>query len=171
MNKKIIVFGHKRHGKDTLCEYLRDNYGVKFDSSSHFACELFLFDKMNKEGFNYSSIEECYEDRVNHRAYWFNAIVEYNTPNLSRLGEAIFEKHDVYCGIRNIDEFNELRLKGFVDLAVYVDASGRLPLEDKDSMTLTPEQADIIIPNNGTLDEFYQRIDRLMRVIGVDPLH
>jgi hypothetical protein len=30
---KLLVIGHGRHGKDTVCEMLRDHYGYTFESS------------------------------------------------------------------------------------------------------------------------------------------
>src|SRR5690606_3625161 len=115
--------GYKRHGKDTACEYLRDRYGISFASSSETACNLFLFDQI-KDQFGYKTKEECFEDRHNHRELWFNAIRDYNIPDMARLGRQIFAQNDVYCGIRNDEEFYALKERGLFDLAVWVDASG-----------------------------------------------
>ena len=43
MNKKLLVIGHGRHGKDTVCEILRDHYGYTFESSSQFCSKLFIY--------------------------------------------------------------------------------------------------------------------------------
>lgn len=158
----VIIFGHKQHGKDTACEYLEAKYGVSFASSSLFACQLFLFEQMRKEGHSYETIEECFADRVNHRKYWYEAIRDYNTPDKTRLGTKLFSKNDVYCGIRDLEEFRALKAAGMVRLAIFIDASGRLEKEDPESMKMDIEDADIVITNNGTLEQFYEKLDRLM---------
>lgn len=165
MRKRFIVFGHKRHGKDTVGEYLREHYGIHFDSSSMFICKKFLFEKM-RHSHGYQTIEECFEDRVNHRPYWFDEIRAYTLAEPTRLGREIFQENEMYCGIRSEIEYHALRNAGVFDLGIFVDASERLPKEDYESMKLGANDADIVIPNNGTLEELYFRVDRLMQAMG-----
>ena len=75
--KTLLIVGHARHGKDTVAEYLRELFGYNFESSSQAASRIFLFDAL-KEKYGYESPEDCFEDRVNHRAEWHDLIVEYN---------------------------------------------------------------------------------------------
>jgi len=44
MNKlKLLIIGHGRHGKDTVCEILRDKYNLQvFESSSRFCSKRFI---------------------------------------------------------------------------------------------------------------------------------
>ena len=67
MKLKLLVIGHGRHGKDTVCEILRDRYGYTFESSSKFCSKLFIYNDL-KNKYNYLNEEECYADRHNHRA-------------------------------------------------------------------------------------------------------
>jgi hypothetical protein len=150
MKKKLLVIGHGRHGKDTVCEILRDNYGYSFESSSQFCSKLFIYDQL-KNKYNYTSEEQCYSDRHNHRAEWYNAICNYNIPDASRLGTEIFKAHDIYCGLRNKREFFAMKIASVFDYAIWVDRSDYLPAESKDSMSLEPWMADFYIDNNGTL--------------------
>lgn len=168
-NKKFIIFGHKQHGKDTACEYLRDKYGISFISSSEYACEKFLYKEL-KDKLGYSSKEECFQDRVNHRKLWYEAIRDYNTPVKTKLATELFKEYDVYCGIRDLEEFNAIIFEGLVDLVIYIDASERKELESSESMKLSKEQADIIIENNGSLQELYYRLDKLFQALGYEPL-
>lgn len=161
----IILAGLARHGKDTAADIVQKHFGLTFAASSEFACDLFLFDKL-KDEFGYTSKEQCFEDRVNHRERWFNEIVNFNTPDLGRLGEMIFAKHPIYCGIRNIDELNILREKGLANLVIWVDATERLgAAESTGSNTITKENADIIIENNGTLEEFEEKVFSLFALL------
>jgi len=158
--KKLLVIGHGRHGKDTVCEILRDKYGYSFESSSQFCSKLFIYDMLKKK-YNYSSEEECYADRHNHREEWYNAICDYNVPDAARLGREIFKAHDIYCGLRNKREYFAMRNTNVFDYAIWVDRSDYLPPESKDSMTLEPWMADFHIDNNGTLEDLEFWIDEL----------
>lgn len=161
---RVVIFGHKQHGKDTACEYLQSKFGISFISSSLFACQNFLFEQM-RDSYGYKTIEECFADRVNHRKYWYETIRDFNFPDKTRMGRLLFDKHDIYCGIRDLEEFNALKAAGLVDLSIFIDASDRLEKESTESMNVSIEDADIIITNNGTLDEFYKKLDRLFMII------
>lgn len=161
MKTKLIITGHARHGKDTVCEILRDSYGFKFESSSKIACELFLFDKL-KEKYNYKTIEECFEDRVNHRKEWFNEIVKYNKP-LYRLGMYILGHNDIYCGLRNIYEINSIKKNLNHNIyTIWVNADKRHPIESYESISITAEDCDFIIDNNGTIEELKDQVEGLI---------
>lgn len=161
---RLIVFGDGRHGKDTACEYLRDRFDLPFASSSWVACELFLFDQL-KDEYGYRSKEECYEDRHNHRKLWYEAIRNFNDPDLCRLARHLFANYDVYCGIRHHEEFAAIRKEGLADIAVWIDASKRLPPESRESMSLTAKDADVVIDNNGTLEDLYRNLDNTFEAL------
>jgi dephospho-CoA kinase len=161
VHPKLLVIGHARHGKDTVCEILRDKYEARFISSSRFCSQLFIYD-MLKDRYGYANEEECYLDRHNHRAEWYNAICEYNTPNAARLGKEIFAAYDIYCGLRNKKEYHAMRNTSVFDYAIWVDRSEHLPLEDPTSMSLKQWMADFTIDNNSTLSHLHYNIDQLM---------
>jgi hypothetical protein len=165
MNKlKLLVIGHGRHGKDTVCEMLRDKYGYSFESSSQFCSTLFIYDQL-KEQYGYASEEQCYADRHNHRAEWYDAICAYNVPDAARLGREMFDAYDIYCGLRNKKEFHAMKNTGVFDYAIWVDRSDHLPPESKDSMSLEQWMADFTIDNNGTLEDLEFNLDRLIGYI------
>jgi hypothetical protein len=146
--KHIYIIGHGRHGKDTVAEDLRDNFGLTFVASSWVMAETVVLPAL-KEKYNYTSTEQCFEDRHNHRAEWFNLIDNAN-PNWTELSEAIFKDNDIYVGIRNKRELDAVKADSrFNPFVVWVDASKRLGPEPADSMGLSIEDADYIIDNNG----------------------
>ena len=162
MKKKLLVIGHGRHGKDTVCEILRDKYGYSFESSSQFCSKLFIYDRL-KDKYGYDNEEQCYADRHNHRAEWYDSICNYNVPDAARLGREIFKAHDIYCGLRNKREYFAMKNTGVFDYAIWVDRSDHLPKEDSSSMSLQHWMADYTIDNNGSLDELRFNIDQLMK--------
>jgi hypothetical protein len=162
MKKKLLVIGHGRHGKDTVCEMLRDYYGYSFESSSQFCSKLFIYDNL-KEKYGYETEEQCYADRHNHRAEWYDAICDYNVPDAATLGREMFATYDIYCGLRNKREFFAMKNTGVFDHCIWVDRSMYLPPEAASSMSLEQWMADYTIDNNGTLSDMKFNLERLMR--------
>lgn len=145
---KLIIVGHARHGKDEVCKILAKKTGLKFISSSWFLCEKLIFPLMKDR---YETPIECFRDRVNHRKFWFDTICEYNLFDKARLCREIFEVADIYCGLRNIEELNTAKHEKLVDHVIWVDALLREDPELKTSMTITEEDADYVLDNNGSL--------------------
>jgi len=162
--KTFLVIGHARHGKDTVSEILCKNLNLTFVSSSLILAEEVIYPKL-KDLYGYKSVEECFNDRSNHRKEWFTLLKEYNTPDKARLGRLILSKHDLYCGLRNIEEFYALKEINAFNYIIWVDASERKPLEPITSMTITKEHADIIIDNNKTLLDLKCNIYQFMYAI------
>ncbi len=157
---KLLIIGSARHGKDSMAEILQENFGLKFKSSSQAAAEIFIYDEL-KEKYGYNTPEECFEDRVNHRAEWHQLICEYNIDDKAKLAKGILQQADCYVGMRDYREIKECINQNLFDLIIWVDASERLPLEDSSSFNIDKEDADIIIDNNGVYEEFETRVIRL----------
>ena len=163
---KLLVIGHGRHGKDTVCEILQKNYNLSFESSSKFCSQLFIYDQL-KDKYGYANEEECYADRHNHRAEWYDAICDYNKDDGARLGREIFKVHDIYCGLRNRREYFAMKNTGVFDYSIWVDRSDHLPPESKDSMSLEQWMADYTIDNNGNLNDLYFNTYQLMEYLKI----
>lgn len=148
---KLLIVGHGRHGKDTVCEILKNEFDFNFDSSSAFCARKFIYDAL-KDKYGYTSYEQCYIDRHNHRAEWYDMIHDYCKDDHARLGREIFSEHDIYCGLRNKAEFHAMRNAGVFDYCIWVDRSDHLPLEAESSMNLEIWMADYVIDNNHTLE-------------------
>lgn len=164
MKHKLLILGNARHGKDTLAELLGENFGLKFMSSSQAAADIFIFNEL-KGKYGYKTSEECFADRVNHRAEWYNMICDYNKDDKAKLAKGILTITDCYVGMRDKGEINECMKQGLFDLIIWVDASGRLPLESPDSFNIDMSCADIIIQNNGTFEEFKEKVFRLGKIL------
>lgn len=161
---KILILGNARHGKDTLAELFNTHFGLTFMSSSKAAADFFLYDKL-KSKYNYTSPDECFEDRVNHRDEWYTEICDYNKNNRARLASDILSKVDCYVGMRDKAEFDECIKQNLFDLIIWVDASGRLPLEPGTSFNIDKDCADIIVENNGTYQDFVKKSIRIGKLI------
>jgi hypothetical protein len=156
---KLLVLGHARHGKDTAAEMLQQALGLTFCSSSKFAAEHVVRPALALSGIVYPSIGACFEDRVHHRKAWYEAIVSFNRDDPARLGRMIFGQYDVYVGLRSRVELQALREAKLFDLCLWIDANGRgVPPEPLDSCSVTAEDADVVVPNDGTLEQLRERL-------------
>lgn len=164
--KKILIIGHARHGKDTMAEILQKEYGLAFKSSSEAAAEIFIYDSL-KQKYGYKTFIECFEDRVNHRAEWYELIKEYNQNDRAKLAKQILEINDCYVGMREREEILECKRQNIFDVIVWVDGSERLPLEPPDSFNITVDLADCIIYNNNSLEEFKNEVYKFAQQIGL----
>lgn len=147
---KILILGDMRSGKDTLGELLNKHFGMTFKSSSEMAMELFIFDEIADQ-FGYSTMEQCFEDRVNHRTLWYKMICGYNKNDRARLTKEILKEYDCYVGMRDLEEFNAS--KELFDVIIWVDASKRLGT-DENTNKIPMSAADMVITNNGTFEDF-----------------
>ena len=162
--KKLLIIGHGRHGKDTVAEILLNYYGYQFKSSSELAAEIFIYDEL-KEKYGYQDFQECYVDRMNHRAEWYNLIKEYNKDDRAKLAKEILKMADCYVGMREREEILECKRQDLFDLIIWVDASQRCPLEPADSFNIDTSLADIIIDNNGSFLDFEKKVIRLGKIL------
>lgn len=162
---KILVIGHARHGKDTTCEIMRDHYGLRFTSSSWFCAERVMFPLLSRK-YGYETVQECFDDRHNHRAEWYNAIRNYNSTDPTRLARGILEENDIYCGLRAREELMACEDAGLFDAIVWVDRSEHVEPEPESSCTVTRAMADYTLDNNGShLGHLEMGIGRVLRSI------
>jgi hypothetical protein len=144
---RLLVIGHGRHGKDTVCEILRDYHGYSFVSSSQFVLDEAIWENWGQH--RYKTKDICYADRANHRDKWADMITEYNTPDKSKTASGMLDQgYSIYCGMRRRDEFEAAR--HLFDAVVWVDRSELLPPEPFTSMELNKSDANIFIDNNST---------------------
>lgn len=156
---RVALCGPGRSGKDTVSAYLSVKTALRYQiSTSEMACQL-IFDTVFPD--RYLSLEECHADRVNHRVVWREAILAYNQPSGIRLYEDYQDTHDIFNGIRCKDELQSGLMSGFFDLSIWVDRE----VPEDPSLNFGPSDCDIVIPNQGSLGQLYERLDRVCKLI------
>lgn len=167
-NKKMLIVGHARHGKDTVAAMIQELTGAKFKSSSIAAAEIFLYDKL-KDKYGYKTFVDCFNDRVNHRAEWHEEIKNFNKHDKARLAKIIMEDNDIYVGMRDKDEINKCIEDKIFDVIIGV-FNPRLELEPSSSFNFEfKEVCDYIIQNRGTLEELKESVKDLLERIKKAP--
>jgi len=152
---KLAICGYGESGKDTASIWLAENTPLRYTVSTSAAAAEVVFNQI-RHTYGYDSVEECHADRKNHRELWGDIIREYNEPYGLTLYDELIETNDILNGIRRRDELHAVREAGLVDLVIWID---RVTPPDH-SCDLYPGDADIVIWNFGTLEEFYGRLKR-----------
>lgn len=156
---KILIIGHARHGKDTVAAFLKEEFGLTHLASSEAASTIFVFDAL-KEKHGYLTIEECFNDRANHRAEWYDLICEYNAGDQARLAKDIVKRANVYVGMRSQAELDACLEQEVFDTIIGVH-DPRKPLENVDSMSIDVSQhAHRLIYNDGSLEELREKVKK-----------
>jgi len=156
--QKILILGDARHGKDTFAKILEELFGFNFVGSSEMALNVFLYDTLiEKYKLPYTTKEEAFKDRVNHRDKWFNEITEFNRGDKLRLVKCILEEADIYVGLRSDVEVEAAIEKGMFDyiIGIYDYRKGRESIKSNTANVL--RYSDIILTNNGTIDQLREK--------------
>lgn len=155
---RLLICGHAQHGKDSVADLLCDFNAYTASSSSFFVIKK--LEKQMCKDLGLSTAAEVYEKRSLHRQYLYEIIRDYNSPDKARLSKEILNEHQIYVGMRDLEEFNAS--KHLYDLKVWVDASGRgVPLEPVTSFNIPKDEFDVIIENNGTYDQLVYKVAKL----------
>ena len=153
----LLIIGHGRHGKDTVAEGLVERMPMlSFVSSSLFVAQTVVRGDLENIGIDYLTLEDCYEDRVNHREFWRDSIARYCYPP-SRMAQEILADHDIYVGMRTRREF--VAGRHLFDEVIWVDRSAFLPTEP--SCELTMDDATWYLNNNYGTEDLVHEIDLL----------
>lgn len=161
---KLLIIGHGRHGKDTVAGILKEEFGLTHLSSSEASSDIFIFDSL-KDKYGYSSIEECFNDRANHRSEWYDLICDYNSSDPARLAKEIIKRADVYVGMRSQIELDACIKDELFDFVIGVH-DPRKPLESSDSMSIDVDQySDILIVNDRGLEDLRREVIKVFAEI------
>jgi hypothetical protein len=153
---KIAVVGPGESGKNELSCRLRERYGLRYElSTSEWAASFVRPAMMERLGIEYASDRAAWFDRRNHREFWRAEIERYNYGDPARMYREMSETHDIIDGLRMREDLEACRAEGIVDVAVYVARPGK----SDDTCRISPSDCDYIINNDGTLAEFYAKID------------
>ena len=113
-----------------------------------------------KQDLGLNSLQEILDKKDEHRPYLYHLIRDYNSPDKAKLSKEILKDHDVYVGMRDLEEYEAS--KDLFDLAIWIDASERLKEEPGTSFNIPKESFDVVITNNGSLEMLERKVIRLV---------
>lgn len=167
--RAVLVLGHGGHGKGAFCKLLTQLYGAECLSSSlaalpHIWPALQAAQRYDFDAAPWRSADAAYAQRADNRWLWRELIRLYNTPDKTTLTREILSRADVYDGMRCAEEFAASR--HLFDYVVWVDAAARVGTVDR-TLTISRDVADLVIDNNGTLDDLRGAAVRFGERLGV----
>jgi hypothetical protein len=158
---KIIFVGEGRAGKDTACEYLaKITTLVNAGTTSKYLAK-FVAQKLG------ISEEEAYAKRHESdetRLLWYHTGNEVREAGPTTLLREAFKYGDISGGLRDLKEVVAAREEGVADLIVWIE--NKRVTKDPTVM-FDSSVADIVIENNGTIEEFERKISRFAKFAGL----
>jgi hypothetical protein len=137
-NPKLLILGSSGHGKDTVADMIRDETGWTHLSSSIYCAEKVVRPALEKLGVHYDSIEDCFNDRGNHRSVWFTEINKFCEVDQAALAREIIKIADIYVGMRDMRQLNAVMNENLFDYIIWVE-DPRKDKEPNTSMNITYE--------------------------------
>lgn len=165
MKKKILICGMGRAGKDCACEYLAQITGLRNAGTTSKYLAEYVAQKLGV------SVEEAYARRHESdemRVIWYNIGNEIRKNDPSILIRTALEHGEITGGVRDWEEVVRARRDGLVDLVVWIE-NNRVAVDP--TVKFGPEACDLVIQNNGSLEEYHERLERFARFasLGVFP--
>ena len=177
-----MICGYAQHGKDTFADYLVACTNGLFSKWSSSVCAMeeallpYLYDYFPKETADrYDTIyaeqgrqqvlDVMYSERGLHRQGWKDAITNYNDKDPTRLMKNLYEKSNIYVGIRSMREFQAGKDANLFDYSVWVEAPSK-PVETTCEIHKTDCQ--FIIENSGSLESLYTKAELFASIINPD---
>lgn len=160
MKPKLLLVGYGRAGKDCGLEYLSALTGMK-----NAGCTSVYLTKYVAAELGISELG-AYQSRhrPGNRAKWFDIgnKLRLNDPGIL-LREAL-SNGPLTGGVRDLDEIVAARRFNLVDLIIWIENT-RVPVDQ--TVKFGPEHCDMTIQNNGTIDEYHQKLKRLAEFAGL----
>lgn len=177
-NKKLLIIGPARHGKDTVAELIcQHRPWYNFESSSAFAQKIIqpaLLASVYKDDAAITSAfdrleDAIFQDRVNHRQAWKEFISLVNYFDKAALARAIMKENDIYVGMRSQQEFDACMDAGIFDYVIHVDAGDRIKQPDPTftihSWDKVTEATVYSVDNNGTEAQLKSAVYKLINIL------
>lgn len=155
---RLALCGHGRAGKDAAAEWFGEHTTIRYSGfSTSRAITPYAARKLG------ISEEEAFARRHEDRELWFRLGNQLRMEDPAFLARQTFEHGDIAVGIRDRGEMEAVLREGLVDLAVWIERE----VSVDPTLTYGRELCDIIIDNDGTLEEFHSRLRALAKAMGV----
>lgn len=160
---RIAICGHGQCGKNTVSEWFENRTILRYTGSTSWYAAQEVFARMQELGIEYSSLEQCYEDRGTHRQIWADVIDQMHTEDKTILCRRCLEDQDVINGIRRRDELIASREAGLLDLIIWIDRD----VPNDPTQDYGPEICDISVLNRQDKLALYRRLERLSKSLNI----
>lgn len=150
-----MFVGHGRAGKDTACDFLAKITSLRNAGTTSKYLTKYVAKKLG------ISEEEAYQRRHESdemRMLWYHTGNEVRELGPTTLAREAFLHGEITGGIRDLIEIQACRKEKIVDLIIWVENNR---VKKDPTVMFTSAEADIVIENHGTIEEFEEKIQRL----------
>lgn len=146
---KIVIVGHGRAGKDTVAEFLR-MLGFKYTHGTSWYGRQFVADHLGLP-----DADACWHERHKDRQLW-KEIIDKNAEAVYKL---CLEENNIITGLRRVRDVEWFK-EHHKPLIIWVERD--VPVDP--TLEFGPEQAHIIINNNGTEEDMKWIVLRVLNI-------
>ena len=166
---KIMVLGHKDHGKTTVAEMLHSRFGFRFTDTTKGVVELTkAFIRKNPQP-GIPEFECLYgSNKDSVRAVMVKALADYNQKNPSRFIKEQYKVCDVYAGCRSSTEYEAA--KDIIDFTFWVQDPRKEENDPTMDIVFDPNTM-IHINNNGSLLQLECNLKYTLYLLAGIPVH
>ncbi len=159
--KTIMFVGEGRAGKDTACEYFATITNLRnAGTTSKYLC-MYMAELLGLP------VEEAYARRHESdemRTLWYDEGNRIRDGDPTKLVRQALACGEITGGIRALEEITAVREQKVVDLIVWVENNR---VKKDPTVKFTKEDADMVIQNNGTIEEFHSKLRKLAGFAGL----
>lgn len=154
--RAFAVCGMGRAGKDESAKWLCKRLGVEYpESLSTIVLPLVAHMVGRKK-------VEVFAERHDHRDFWIAACHAIRGPDYGCLVRWGLGHGDCAVGIRGKEEMATVRRERLAQLLIWID-NPRVPNDH--TVEYGPDMCDLVIPNHGTLEDLYGRLEIIAPLI------
>lgn len=103
-----------------------------------------------------------YDNRHANRAFWIAACHAIREGDVTRIVRYCLSQCPLVIGIRGKEEFRQVVETNMVDLTVWI---GNKRVSVDPTVEFSRDDCDIVIDNNGTLEEFTKRVEKFAKLV------
>jgi hypothetical protein len=152
--KRIMIVGNGRAGTDTACEYLAKVTELRFAGTTSLYLAKYVAARLGV------SEQDAYSTRHLNRNLWHRVGREIRKQDPALLIRESLLHAEIVGGIRDHEEIAACKQDHLVDLIAWIDNDR---VSNDSTVTFVERDCDIVVPNHGSLEEFYWRLLRLAR--------
>lgn len=154
---KLAICGPGRSGKDEAAKWLTEHTPLRFGKSTseviapHRAAQLGV------------PVEVAFANRHSERQVWYELGNELRQHDAAYLVRECLRGGELVVGIRDGEELRATKRAGLVDLCIWIERE--VPVDP--TMKYGADLCDIVIHNNGTLEDFHAKLKAMSTVMGL----
>jgi hypothetical protein len=156
--RRVMLVGHSGAGKDTACRFLAEFTHLRFAGTTSDYLAKYVAARLGV------SVEQAYRTRHANRGVWHKVANELRRSDPALLVRESLEHADLTGGVRKAEEVEACRREGLIDLVVWVANDRARP---GPTLTIGPEDCDVVVENHGSLGEFRRRLVEMARSHGL----